>query len=69
MQVMIGFRDGAVGPYYMGWGAGPVNPKLWEAYEVAIPVAGSIISVTGENLGTIPRYTRRRPTLCGKAHA
>lgn len=60
MQVMIGFRDGAVGPYYMGWGAGPVNPKLWEAYEVGdTRRAGSIISVTAENLSYNKVYPQK----------
>ncbi|KAA2240033.1 RagB/SusD family nutrient uptake outer membrane protein [Chitinophaga agrisoli] len=51
MQVMIGFRNDAVPPYYKGWGAGPVNPKLWAAYEPGdTRRAGSIISVAAENL-------------------
>lgn len=60
MQVMIGFRDGAVPPYYQGWGAAPVNPKLWAAYEAGDSRrSGSIISVEAENLSYPKTYPQK----------
>jgi hypothetical protein len=32
-QVMIGLRNQVIIPYGNGWGAGTVNPKLWNAYD------------------------------------
>jgi hypothetical protein len=60
MQVMIGFRNDAVPPYYKGWGAGPVNPKLWAAYEPGdTRRAGSIISVEAEGLNYAAVYPQK----------
>src|SRR5690606_1432040 len=60
MQVMIGFRDGAVPPYYQGWGAAPVNPSLWAAYEAGdTRRSGSIISVEAENLSYTKVYPQK----------
>ncbi|HEU4554552.1 MAG TPA: RagB/SusD family nutrient uptake outer membrane protein [Chitinophaga sp.] len=60
MQVMIGFRNDAVPPYYKGWGAGPVNPKLWAAYEPGdTRRAGSIISVEAEGLSYAAVYPQK----------
>ncbi|MCK7554761.1 RagB/SusD family nutrient uptake outer membrane protein [Chitinophaga sedimenti] len=61
MMVMIGIRNKVVLPYYKGWGAGPVNPKLYNAYETGdTRKAGTIISIADENLTyaeTFPQYT------------
>lgn len=60
MQVMIGFRNDAVLPYYKGWGAAPVNPALWEAYEAGdTRRSGSIISVAAENLNYPVLYPQK----------
>ena len=60
MQVMIGFRNDAVPPYYKGWGAGPVNPKLWEAYETGdTRRSASIISVEAEGLSYPAIYPQK----------
>lgn len=32
-MVMLGLREQAFSPYGRGWGAGPVNPELYNAYE------------------------------------
>ncbi|WP_295128652.1 RagB/SusD family nutrient uptake outer membrane protein [uncultured Chitinophaga sp.] len=61
MMVMIGIRNKTVLPYYKGWGAGSVNPKLYAAYETGdTRRTSSIISVTDENLTyneSYPQYT------------
>ncbi|MCF6404366.1 RagB/SusD family nutrient uptake outer membrane protein [Chitinophaga filiformis] len=51
MQVDIGIRSQVIGPYYKGWGAGTVTPKLWNAYDATDTRRGaSIISIEDENL-------------------
>ncbi|UYQ94860.1 RagB/SusD family nutrient uptake outer membrane protein [Chitinophaga horti] len=61
MMVMIGIRNKVVAPYYKGWGAATVNPKLYAAYETGdTRRTGSIISINDENLSypeTFPQYT------------
>lgn len=56
VQVMIGIRSQALGPYYQGWGMAPVNPKLWNDFDAADPrKAASIISIADE--GYTSSYT------------
>ncbi|UAY57070.1 RagB/SusD family nutrient uptake outer membrane protein [Arachidicoccus terrestris] len=50
-QVMIGIRNQVVGPYYKGWGFGPVNPGLWNDYKDGdTRKTATIISIDGEGL-------------------
>lgn len=49
--VMYGIRVQSIYPYGLGWGAGTVNPKLWNAYDANDSRRNaSIISIAGENL-------------------
>jgi len=49
--VMFGIRVQAIYPYGLGWGAGTVNPKLWNAYDANDTRRNaSIISIADENL-------------------
>lgn len=61
MQVDIGIRNAVDPPYYKGWGAGTVNPKLWASYESGdMRRAATIISINDEHLGVptpFPQYT------------
>lgn len=64
VQVMIGIRSQVLLPYYNGWGACTVNPKLWNAFDVAdLRRNASIISIEGEgfagqySLGDQYQYT------------
>ncbi|MBW8687566.1 RagB/SusD family nutrient uptake outer membrane protein [Chitinophaga rhizophila] len=51
MQVHIGIRNQVLNPYYKGWGAGTVNPRLWNAYDGNDTRRNaSIISIEDENL-------------------
>ena len=48
---MMGIRVQSIYPYGLGWGAGTVNPKLWNAYSVNDTRRNaSIISIDGEGL-------------------
>jgi hypothetical protein len=48
-QVMVGIRNQSLGDYYKGWGFGPVNPALWNAYAGGdTRKAASIISINDE---------------------
>ncbi|MBS7563269.1 RagB/SusD family nutrient uptake outer membrane protein [Mucilaginibacter sp. Bleaf8] len=50
-QVDIAIRNQTLPPYYKGWGAATVNPKLYNAYEAGDTRKGaSIISIEDENL-------------------
>ena len=50
-MVMMGIRVQAIYPYGLGWGAGTVNPKLWNAYSANdTRWNASIISIEGESL-------------------
>lgn len=61
MQVDIGIRNAVDTPYYKGWGAGTVTPKLWNSYETGDTRRGAtIISINDEKLGVptpFPQYT------------
>lgn len=49
--VMFGLREQTTPPYGNGWGAGTVNPKLWNAYSADdARRGGSVISITDENI-------------------
>ncbi|SHM69027.1 SusD family protein [Chitinophaga jiangningensis] len=49
VQVMIGIRSQVLGPYYKGWGAATVNPKLYDAYAPGdTRRSASIISIDAE---------------------
>lgn len=51
MQVMIGIRSQVLLPYYKGWGAATVNPKLWDAFAAGdTRRSASIISIQDEGL-------------------
>ena len=56
VQVLIGLRGSPPAPYYEGWGFGPINPALINAFEAADSVRerASFISVAGENLAYAP---------------
>lgn len=48
-QVMVGIRNQSLGVYYKGWGFGPVNPALWNAYSAGdTRKSATIISIAGE---------------------
>ena len=48
-QVMIGIRNQVLDPYYKGWGFGPVNPALYNAYKDGdTRKTATIISIDGE---------------------
>lgn len=48
-MVMLGMREQTTPPYGNGWGAGTVNPKLWNAYSANDTRRGaSIISIADE---------------------
>ncbi|WP_046368739.1 RagB/SusD family nutrient uptake outer membrane protein [Flavihumibacter petaseus] len=50
-MVMMGIRVQAIYPYGLGWGAGTVNAKLWNAYPAGDTRRdATIISIDGENL-------------------
>lgn len=50
-MVMFGIRVQTIPPYGLGWGAGTVNTKLWNAYESGdTRKVASIISIADENL-------------------
>lgn len=54
-MVMFGIRYGVnaqITPYAQGWGGGPVNPALWNAYSLADSVRqkATMISIDGEGL-------------------
>jgi len=50
--VMLGLRDGNYPPYGQGWGAGSVNPKLWNDYDnTDTRKVASIISIADEHVG------------------
>ncbi|OQP47754.1 hypothetical protein A4H97_30790 [Niastella yeongjuensis] len=51
VQVMVGIRNLALGPYYQGWGIAPVNEKLWNAYEADDNrKTATVISIADEKL-------------------
>lgn len=53
IQVMIGIRSQVLLPYYKGWGAGTVNPKLWDAYQAGdTRKSATIISIQDEGLAS-----------------
>ncbi|CAL1517532.1 RagB/SusD family nutrient uptake outer membrane protein [Chitinophaga sp. MM2321] len=53
IQVMIGIRSQALLPYYKGWGAGTVNPKLYNAFMPGdTRKSASIISIDDEGFGS-----------------
>jgi starch-binding outer membrane protein, SusD/RagB family len=50
-MVMLGMRGGSYPPYGMGWGAGTVSPKLWDAYDDSdTRKTATIISVEDEEI-------------------
>ncbi|MDR1879837.1 MAG: RagB/SusD family nutrient uptake outer membrane protein [Tannerellaceae bacterium] len=53
--VMMGMRETSFSPYGQGWGACPVNPAIWNAFEAGdARKTASIIDVRGE--GIEPSY-------------
>lgn len=52
VQVMIGIRSQVLLPYYKGWGAGTVNPALYNSYMPGdTRKSASIISIDDEGFG------------------
>jgi hypothetical protein len=61
--VMMGLRETSFSPYGQGWGACPVNPKIWREFENGdTRKTASIIDITGEGINNFKLDGQREYT-------